>query len=514
MNLLRAAAAVSGLTLLSRVTGLVRDVVLARTFGAGVEMDAFNVAFRLPNLLRRIFAEGAFSQAFVPLFSAVLAKEGEAPAKALLSNVVSALFWVLLGLSVLGVLAAPLLVWVVASGFAEHPDRFVLATQLTRWMFPYILFMSVVACLAAALNTFKRFAVPAFTPVLLNLSFIGAALLWAPYLSSPIFALAAAVLVGGALQLIFQYLAVLRMGWAPALVRPSVAFGNEGVRRVMRQMLPALFGVSVAQISLIINTNIASYLPAGSVSWVTYADRLMELPTALLGVAVGTVLLPGMSSAFAQQDMVRYRQLVDWGLRLTLLIALPATLGLALLSQDVVAVLFQGQRFTAVDTQQTSHALMGYCIGLVGLIAIKVLAPAYYARGDLATPVKMAMGALVATQLTNVVLVPYFAHAGLTAAISVGALLNSGLLYWGLRRHGVLHAGSGWLAFSAKLLAALLVLAGWVVVACGWGPDRTTYSAFMHAMWLAVVIGVAAAGYFAVLWLLGVRARDFVLRSK
>lgn len=513
MNLLRAAAAVSGLTLVSRVTGLVRDVVLARTFGAGVEMDAFNVAFRLPNLLRRIFAEGAFSQAFVPLFSAVMSKEGEEPAKALLSNVVSALFWILLALSVLGVLAAPLLVWVVASGFAEHPDRFALATQLTRWMFPYILFMSVVACLAAALNTFKRFAVPAFTPVLLNLSFIGAALLWAPRLSSPIFALAAAVLIGGALQLAVQYMAVLRMGWAPSLVRPSVAFHSAGVQRVMRQMLPALFGVSVAQISLIINTNIASYLPAGSVSWVTYADRLMELPTALLGVAVGTVLLPGMSGAFAQQDMERYRALVDWGLRLTLLIALPATLGLALLSQDVVAVLFQGQRFTAVDTVQTAHALMGYCIGLVGLIAIKVLAPAYYARGDLATPVKMAMAALVATQLTNLVLVPYFAHAGLTAAISVGALLNSGLLYWGLRRHGVLGAGSGWLAFSAKLMAALAVLAAWVVAICVWGPNRVTFSAFTHALWLAGVIGVAAVGYFAVLWLLGVRARDFVLRA-
>ncbi len=514
MNLLRAAAAVSGLTLLSRVTGLARDIVLARVFGAGAEMDAFNVAFRLPNLLRRIFAEGAFSQAFVPLFSASLAKDGEPAAKALLSNVVSALFWVLLAVSVLGVLGAPLLVWTIASGFTEHPDRFALATQLTRWMFPYILFMSLVACLAAALNTFKRFAIPAFTPVLLNLSFIAAGLVWAPRMQSPIFALAVAVLIGGALQLLIQYVAVARMGWRPNLVSPLTAFRSAGVHRVLRQMLPALFGVSVAQISLIINTNIATHLPTGSVSWVTYADRLMELPTALLGVAVGTVLLPGMSSAFAQQDMSRYRMLIDWGLRLTLLIALPATLGLALLSNEVVSVLFQGHRFTAFDVHQTAQALMGYCLGLVGLIAVKVLAPAYYARGNLATPVKIAIAALVVTQLTNVVLVPHFAHAGLTAAISVGALLNAGLLYWGLRREGLAGGIGGWMVFIGKLALALAALAG-VVVATRWFlPNSFALSGLQRAVWLAGVVATSVAVYFGVLWLLGVRVRDFVVRAQ
>lgn len=514
LNLLRAAATISGLTLLSRVTGLVRDVVLARMFGASAEMDAFNVAFRLPNLLRRVFAEGAFSQAFVPLFSASRSRDGDLAAKALLSDVASALFWILLVVSALGVLGAPVLVWLIASGFADQPDKFALATQLTRWMFPYILLMSLVACLAAALNTFKRFAVPAFTPVMLNLAFIGAALGLAPYLRSPIFALAVAVLVGGVLQLSIQYAAVVRMGWIPRLVSPFAAFRSDGVRRVLRQMLPALFGVSVAQVSLIINTNIASYLPTGSVSWVTYADRLMELPTALLGVAVGTILLPGMSSAFANRQTERYQALIDWGLRLTLLIALPATLGLALLASDVISVLFEGNRFTAFDVKQTADALIGYCIGLVGLIAVKVLAPAYYARRDLATPVKIALVALVVTQAANIVLVPRFAHAGLTTAISVGALLNAGLLYLGLRRAGLLGARPGWGALLVKLAVALAALAA-VVLAARWlWPASTDPTWLWHAVWLTAVMALAGAVYFGVLWALGMRLRDFTLRSE
>ena len=512
MNLLRAAATISGLTLLSRVTGLMRDVVLARMFGASAEMDAFNVAFRLPNLLRRVFAEGAFSQAFVPLFSAARSRDGDVAARVLLSDVASALFWILLAVSTLGVLGAPILVWVIASGFADQPDKFALATQLTRWMFPYILMMSLVACLAAALNTFKRFAVPAFTPVLLNLAFIGAALGLAPHLQTPILALAIAVLVGGALQLSIQYAAVVRMGWLPRLVSPMAAFRSASVQHVLRQMLPALLGVSVAQISLIINTNIASYLPTGSVSWVSYADRLMELPTALLGVAIGTILLPGMSTAFASQDSARYQALIDWGLRLTLLIALPATLGLALLASDVISVLFEGQRFTAFDVKQTADALTGYCIGLVGLIAVKVLAPAYYARRDLATPVKIAVIALIVTQLANLVLVPHFAHAGLTAAISVGALLNAGLLYLGLRRAGHLGVRPGWVGLLVKLVVALAALLAVVLAARGLWPVGIGAIWMWRTVWLAAVMTLAAAVYFGVLWALGLRLRDFTLR--
>jgi putative peptidoglycan lipid II flippase len=514
LNLLRAAATISGLTFLSRVTGLVRDVVLARMFGASAEMDAFNVAFRLPNLLRRVFAEGAFSQAFVPFFAASRAHDGDDAAKALLSDVMSALFWILLAVSVLGVLAAPALVWLIATGFAEQPDKFALAAQLTRWMFPYILFMSLVACLAAALNTFKRFAVPAFTPVLLNLAFIGAALGLAPRLQTPILALAIAVLVGGTLQLSIQYAAVTRIGLVPRLVSPAAALRAAGVQRVLRQMVPALFGVSVAQISLIINTNIASHLPTGSVSWVTYADRLMELPTALLGVAIGTVLLPGLSAAFANDETARYRSLIDWGMRLTLLIASPATLGLALLAPDVISVLFEGRRFTAFDVTQTANALVGYCIGLVGLIAVKILAPAYYARRDLKTPVKIAVLALIVTQAANLVLVPRFAHAGLTAAISVGALLNAVLLYLGLRRAGLVGVGPGWAALLLKLSLALVALAACILAARWFWPAIGGQIWMWRAVWLAGVMSLAAAVYFGVLWALGLRLRDFALRSE
>lgn len=514
LNLLKAAATVSGLTLFSRITGLARDVVLARMFGAGVEMDAFNVAFRLPNLLRRVFAEGAFSQAFVPLFSSIHAKDGEVRAKALLSEVTSALFWVLLALSILGVLAAPVLVWLIASGFAKHPDTFELATLLTRWMFPYILFMSLVACMAAVLNTLRRFAVPAFTPVLLNMAFILAALFLAPRLETPIFALALAVLVGGVLQLSVQLFAVAKMGWCPRWVGPRAALKSAGVQHVLRYMLPALLGVSVAQISLIINTNIATYLPTGSVSWITYADRLMELPTALLGVAVGTVLLPGMSSAFAKQELDRYQSLIQWGLRLTALVALPATVGLALLAPDVISVLFEGQRFTAFDVQQTALALIGYCFGLVGLIAIKILAPAYFAQRDMVTPVKVAVVSLIATQLTNLVLVPQMGHAGLTVAISVGALLNAALLYNGLRRSGLMRGTArDWFRLLSKQALALAALAG-VVWAAKVGVAVTAASgALWHATWLGGTVCLAAVVYFGVLWLLGLRPKDFLLRT-
>jgi putative peptidoglycan lipid II flippase len=336
----------------------------------------------------------------------------------------------------------------------------------------------------------------------------------APYLQSPIFALAIAVLVGGVLQLSIQVAAVVRIGLVPRLRSPAAAFRSDGVQRVLRQMLPALFGVSVAQISLIINTNIASYLPTGSVSWVSYADRLMELPTALLGVAVGTVLLPGMSSAFATHDEQRYRLLIDWGMRLTLLIALPATLGLALLAPDVISVMFEGQRFTAFDVRQTADALIGYCIGLVGLIAVKILAPAYYARRDLATPVKIAVIALVVTQGANLVLVPQFAHAGLTAAISVGALLNAALLYLGLRRAGRVGMRPGWGVFLVKLAAALVALAALVFAAKWLWPNIAAQIWLWHAAWLAAVVVLAAAVYFGVLWALGLRLRDFMMRSE
>ena len=348
MNLFRAVATVSSLTLLSRITGLARDMIISRMFGASAETDAFNVAFRLPNLLRRLFGEGAFQQAFVPMLADVQGAQRRRchhvvrrarRVGPLLDPVGRSPSW--------GSLAAPALVWLIASGLARDPAAFDLATVMTRWMFPYILFMSLVALAAGVLNTYRRFAVPAFTPVLLNLSFIGCALWLAPRLSQPIMALAFAVLLGGVLQLGLQWTALRRAGLQLRIGGARSAFADPDVRRVAALMLPAIFSVSVAQLSIIINTNIASHLATGSVTWLAFADRLMEFPTALLGVALGTVLLPSLSSAFSERRMDDYSRLLDWGLRLIFLLALPAAVGLGMLADGIVAVLFQGREFTA-----------------------------------------------------------------------------------------------------------------------------------------------------------------------
>lgn len=515
MNLLRAVATVSGLTLTSRVTGLIRDLIISRVFGASAETDAFNVAFRLPNLLRRLFAEGAFQQAFVPVLAQVRAGEGDSRTRELIDHVASALFWAVLAVSIVGVLAAPLLVWLVASGLARDPATFDLATLMTRWMFPYILFMSLVALSAAVLNTFRRFSVPAVTPVLLNLSFIACALLLAPQLSRPILALAIAVVIGGVLQLALQVPALVSIGVLPRFGGLRAGLRDPAVRRILTLMLPAVFAVSVAQLSIIINTNIASHLVTGSVTWLAFADRLMEFPTALLGVALGTVLLPSLSKAHTESRSHDYSRLLDWGLRLTMLIAAPAAVGLGLLAEGTIAVLFQGGRFSAHDVAETARALVGYAIGLLGLIAVKILAPGFYARQDIKTPVKIAVVALLTTQASNLVLVPLIAHAGLAASVSVGALANAAMLYVGLRRRGLYVPAPGWRSFIVKVVIALAVLA--VIL---WFAGRQIDWTAMQGEWalraalLAGLIAGGAAVYVAVLWMLGFRPRDFVTGSQ
>lgn len=514
VNLLRAAATVSGLTLLSRVTGLVREILQARIFGAGIEMDAYNVAFRLPNLLRRMFAEGAFSQAFVPILAEVNAREGEARVRALLSHVASALFWVLLAVSIAGVIAAPVLVWIIASGFGRESASFELATMLTRVMFPYILFMSLVAFAAGVLNTFHRYSVPAFAPVLLNVSLICAALFGTRFVDPPVLALAIGVIAGGVLQLGIQIPALARIGKLPRIGGLRAALADEGVQRIIRKMLPAIFAVSVAQISIIINTSIASHLGDGRISWLMYADRLMEFPTALLGVALGTVLLPTLSRANAEARSDDYSRLLDWGLRLTALIALPAAVGLGLLAEGMISVLFQGQRFTASDVAQTAFALTGYAVGLFGLIAVKILAPGYYAQQDVKTPVKIAVATLVATQLGNLLLVPWLAHGALALSVSLGACVNALALLVGLRRRGVYRPLPGWGVFLVKLAVALAAMATvlWVADArIDWTGMQD--AAVIRAGLLAAVIGGGALVYFCVLWLLGFRPRDFLQRT-
>jgi len=521
MNLLRAASVVSLLTLASRITGLVREQMIAAAFGASVLTDAFNVAFRIPNLLRRLFAEGAFSQAFVPLLAESRTRNGEDATRSLVDAVATVLVWILLGVSILGVLAAPGLVWVMAQGL-QKTGGFDVAVALTRYMFPYIGFMSMVALAAGILNTWKRFAVPAATPVLLNLSFIAAAWLLVPRFRAwgiePIYALAVGVMVGGALQLAVQLPALARIGMLPRVgLGPAAlraAWNHPGLGRVLRQMAPAVLGVSVAQVSLLINTQIASQLGAGAVSWLSYADRLMEFPTALLGVALGVVLLPQLASTQADGDAERYAGLLDWGLRLVVLLALPCAIALLVFPQALVAVLYHRGAFAAHDVAQTVTALMGYGAGLMGLIALKVLAPGFYAKGDIRTPVKIAIVVLLLTQAMNLAFVPLFGHAGLALSIGCGALVNAGWLLAGLHRRGSWRPQPGWLGFGLRVgVAAALMgaLLAWAARAFDWvalGAHE-----LQRAGWLAAVLLGAALLYFAVLGALGLRPSQFARRG-
>ncbi len=388
MNLLRALVTVSGMTLVSRVFGFVRDAVIARVFGAGLYTDAFFVAFRLPNLLRRVFAEGAFSQAFVPILAEYKTRRGEAEAHDLVDHVTSLLALALFVVTALGIVCAPLIIYVSAPGFAAVPAKFDLTVELLRVTFPYILFISLTSLAGGILNTYGRFAIPAFTPTLLNLSFIAFALWVAPYFDPPVLALAWAVVVGGVLQLAFQVPYLVRLGLLPRL---RLNLRDRGVWRILRLMGPAIFGVSIGQISLLINTIFASFLVTGSVSWLYYADRLMEFPTGVLGVALGTILLPSLSKSFAEKTTDEYSRLLDWGLRLTLLLALPSALALAILAVPLISTLFHHGAFDRHDVAMTGQALVAYSVGLVGLILVKVLAPGFYARQNIRTPVKIGV---------------------------------------------------------------------------------------------------------------------------
>ena len=518
MNLLRAASTISLFTLASRITGLVRDVLLASLFGASAWMDAFNVAFRIPNLLRRLFAEGAFSQAFVPVLARTRAAQGDDATRELIGAVSTALFWSLVATCALGIVGAPLIVWMMASGL----ERFDGAVLMTRIMFPYIAFMSLVALSAGVLNTWKRFAVPAATPVLLNLSIVAAAWGLSPMLASrgiePTYALAVGVMVGGVLQLGVQIPALARIGGLPRIgLGPAAirtAWTHPGVVQILKNMAPALVGVSVAQFSLLINTQIASHQGVGAVSWLFYADRLMEFPTALLGVALGVVLSPQLSAAQGRGDAASYSGLLDWGLRLTLLLALPCTVALLVFPTPLVAVLFQHGAFGVLEVEKTVAALMGYGVGLLGLIAVKILAPGFYARQDTATPVKIAIGVLVLTQLLNLVFVPFLGHAGLALSIGCAALVNAACLFVGLRRAGVYAPAPGWISFALRVGLANLAL-GLLMV---WGARVVDWTGlvvqpWVRVGWLAAFLLGGIALYFAALAALGLRPRQFMRRA-
>ncbi|MEF8769926.1 murein biosynthesis integral membrane protein MurJ [Candidatus Accumulibacter contiguus] len=506
MNLLKTLATVSSMTLLSRILGFVRDFVIARAFGAGALTDAFFVAFKLPNLLRRLFAEGAFSQAFVPVLGQYRNQRPAEETRQLVDRVASLLFLVVLSVTLLGMAAAPVLVYLSAPGFTDDPEKFALTVKLTRITFPYILFMSLVALAGGILNTWSRFAVPAFTPVLLNVSFILMALFAAPYFDPPVMALGWAVFLGGALQLAFQIPSLRRIGMLP---RFSINLHDEGVRRIFRLMAPAVLGVSVAQVSLLLNTVFASFLKTGSVSWLYYADRLMEFPAGMLGAALGTVLLPSLAKCHAAERHEEYSRLLDWGLRLTFLLAAPAALALGILAVPLITTLFHHGAFTADDVFRTRDALVAYSIGLLGLILVKVLAPGFYARQNIRTPVRIALLTLFVTQVLNLLLIGWLQHAGLALSIGLAASLNATLLYRGLRQRGIYTPQPGWLLFYGRLAFAMLSMGAalWFVV--GTTVDWLNWHLGERLLRLSVAVGFGASVYFATLWVAGFRLRDF-----
>ncbi|MGE4498736.1 MAG: murein biosynthesis integral membrane protein MurJ [Hydrogenovibrio sp.] len=508
-RLIKATATVGGMTMISRVLGFVRDMVIARYFGASTGADAFFVAFKIPNFFRRLFAEGAFSQAFVPVLAGVKEREGKAAVKALVDAILFRLGGILLLLTAFGVFGSGLWMMVFAPGFIDDPVKFQLASDMLSITFPYLLLISLVAFSSAIMNTYNQFAVPAFTPVFLNLTLISFAIWISPMLDVPVMALAWGVLAAGVLQLLFHVPFLKRLGLLPV---PS-AQKNDGVGEVKRLMIPALFGVSVAQINLLVDTVLASFLVTGSVSWLYYSDRLMEFPLGVFGVALATVVLPGLSKKAANENWNGYRQDIDTALRLVLVIGLPATLGLLLLAQPLIISLFHYGAFTERDVTMSGLSLMAYSLGLLGFILVKILAPAFYARKEMKTPVKVAVVALVTNVVLNLALIGPFAHVGLAAATSASAFVNAGLLYILLRKQDKFAPLSGWGKLWMQVLLGNVVLVAFLLWMSPAPAEWLAFDAWHRLAWLSGLVLGAIALYGVALLLLGVRPAGW-LQSK
>lgn len=508
-KLLKNTAVVSAMTLVSRMLGLVRDIVFAG-FGATAGMDAFFVAFKIPNFLRRLFAEGAFSQAFVPIISEYREQRTHAAVQDLVNRVAGTLGGVLTAVAVVGVLASPVLVTVFAPGFLyRDTTQFELAAQMLRLTFPYILFVSLVAFAAGILNTYGRFAAASFAPVWLNVVLIAAALLAAPQLDQPVLALAGGVLVAGVVQLLFLLPSLKRIGFLP---RPRWGLRDAGVRRIMKLMLPGIFGSSVAQINLLFDTLIASFLVTGSVTWLYYSDRLVEFPLGVFAIALSTVILPSLSRSHASASRQEFSGTLDWGLRWVLLIGIPSAVGLFILCRPVIATLFLYRDFTAHDVDMAGLSLMAYACGLPGFMLVRVLTPAFFSRKDTRTPVLIGVVAMLTNILLNLVFVVPMVwlqvpgpHAGLALATSIAAWVNAGLLFAVLYRRQIYRPGSDWRKFIIQMGLAAGVLAGtlfWAVPAL---PEWIAWGSGMRALHLLLWIGIGAAAYFLMLRASGVR---------
>ncbi len=504
LSLFRSLSTVGVFTLASRILGFVRDLVLAHLFGANALTDAFFVAFKIPNFLRRLFAEGAFATAFVPVLTEYRSRGDVRELRDFIDHVAGSLGLVVLGISLLGVLAAPLVVGLFAFGWVmgEQYEKLTLASEMLRLTFPYLFFISLTAFAGGIMNAWNRFAVPAFTPVLLNLSLIACALWLSPHMEQPVVALAWGVLIAGVTQFVFQLPFLARLDLLP---RPRPGFGHPGVRRILRLMLPALFAVSVTQINLLLDTVLASTLVTGSISWLYYSDRLMEFPLGVLGVALGTVLLPRLSRERAEQSPAGFDRTLDWGLRVAVLLGLPAAVGLAVLAAPVISTLFQSEAFTGDDVLMARRSLVAYALGLPAFILIKVLAPAWYAHQDTRGPVRIGVIAMGVNMVLNLLLIFPLQHAGLALATSLSAWLNAALLARGLYRKGWFRPAAGWgrlgiQVFGANLAMGLVLYFGAADAAAWLAASR-----LQRVLDLLLWVPLGGAAYFGLLFLAGLR---------
>ena len=500
-------ATVGGNTILSRILGFARDLIVARLFGADAGTDAFFVAFKIPNFMRRLFAEGAFSMAFVPILNEHREQRGFPALKGFVDDIAGTLGAALLLITALGVLGAPALVLIFAPGFADDASQWELATTMLRLTFPYLLFISLTAFAGGILNTYDRFGVPAFTPALLNLSLIGCAIWLAPHLERPIMALAWGVFLAGMIQFAFQLPFLAQLNLVP---RPRFNGHNPDIRRVLRRMGSALFGVSVAQISLLMDTLLASFLTTGSISWLYYSDRLMEFPLGILAVTLGTVILPRLSRRHIANDPESFSHTLDWALRWLLLLGVPSAIGLLVLAGPLMATLFQSNEFSADDVAMASHSLMAYSLGLVGFMGIKILAPGYYARQEMKTPVRIAAVALLIGLGCSLILMLPLGHSGLALGTAIAATINAGLLLHGLLKQGILIPQAGWPTFLARIFAANLIMGVLVFLGTGSTADWMTMTTSGRAWHLLMWIALGASVYLGALLAFGLRPRALV----
>lgn len=512
-GLLRSSSVVGAMTMLSRVLGLVRDVIFARILGAGSGADAFFVAFKIPNFMRRLFAEGAFAQAFVPVLSEYRHRGVHAAVQELVDRVAGCLGSVLILVTLLAVVGAPVVAALFAPGFWFHsPEQFALTVDLIRITFPYLLLVSLTGFVGAILNSYDRFAIPAFTPVLLNVSLIAAAFMAAPLSLHPAYVLAWGVIVAGVCQLLFQLPFVRRLHLLPS---PKLDWRHPGVKKVLWLMAPAMFGVSVSQINLMLDTVLASFLPTGSVSWLYYSDRLVELPNGVFAIALATVIMPSLSRLHAAESTEQFSRTIDWALRAVLLLALPAALALVVLAEPILFTLFQYGETTARDMHMASYSLRAYALGLLGFMLIKILAPGYFSRQDMKTPVRFGIISMAANMGLNVLLVAplYFwfniGHVGLALATSLSAYLNVWLLYRGLRQVGVYRPQPGWRRLFAQYALANAAMMAVLLVALSYWADWSTPLWWQRCARLAILCLSGLLVYALVLRLVGIKIRHF-----